>query len=141
MLPVLIGLSVGLLLIVSFTFLKTFDKAIIYGLALAAIGFLYVGFCWESFSSLVITCLQAVFFLFLAYFGIRKNIGILALGYFLHGLWDLVYPFFQHATDHIPPHYDLFCMSIDFMIGAYLLAYIFYQNIRAVMCQTLRSIQ
>ena len=116
----LIGISSGLIIILLFTFLKQFDKTVIFGLILCAIGFLYVGYVWTDLRAIVINVIQAVFFLFIAYFGIKKNTNILAIGYFLHGTWDLIYHLFQDPG-LIPPHYDMFCLTIDFTMGAYLL--------------------
>lgn len=120
MLPVMIGISSGLIVILLFIILKQFDKKIIYGLILTGIGFLYVGFVWADLQALIINSIQAVVFLFLAYYGIKKNLSILAAGYFLHGSWDLAYHLFADSN-LIPPQYDLFCLSIDFTIGIYIL--------------------
>ena len=120
MIPVIIGISSGLFVILIIALLKQLDKPIIYGLILSGIGFLYVGFTWSDTKALVITAAQAVFFLFVAWYGIKKSLYILGAGYFLHGIWDLLYNLFP-ASSLIPPHYDLFCLSIDFTIGAYLL--------------------
>ena len=115
----IIGISSGLLLILLFSIFKQFDKKIIYGLILSGIGFLYVGFVWTDLQALVVNSIQAVVFLFLAYYGIKRSIYILAAGYFLHGSWDIAYHFINDPG-LIPPHYDLFCLSIDFTIGFYL---------------------
>ena len=118
---VIIGISSGLLIILLVAFLKQLDKKIIYGLILSGIGFLYVGFVWADLQALVINAIQAVIFLFLGYYGIKK-INILIAGYFLHGCWDMLYDFFKvHGS--IPPHYDLFCSSLDFTIALYLLVF------------------
>jgi hypothetical protein len=119
---VIIGISSGLLIIILVVFLKQLDKKVIYGLILSGIGFLYVGFVWADLQSLVINAIQAVIFLFLGYYGIKKRIYILAAGYFLHGCWDIVYDFFR-LPGLIPPHYDLFCSSLDFTIAFYLLVF------------------
>ena len=131
MIPAIIGISLGLLVILSLVFLKRSDQQIIYGLTLSGIGFLYVGFTWSDTSALIITAAQAVFFLLIAWYGIKKNNYFLPAGYFLHGIWDLVYHLFPGA-DLIPPHYDLFCLSIDFTIGAYLL-FLKYRNIKGAL--------
>lgn len=115
----IIGISSGLLTILLIGILKHLDKKLIYGLILSGIGFLYVGFTWTDISSLIITALQAIFFLLFAYYGIKRDLYFLAAGYFLHGLWDLAYDLFR-LPDLRPPHYDLFCLSIDFTIGIYL---------------------
>ncbi len=119
MIPVFIGIISGLLVILIVYLLKQFDKQIIYGLILSGIGFLYVGFTWSDTTALIVNCVQAVFFLLIAAYGVKKNLYFLAVGYFLHGMWDLVYNLFP-GSNLIPPHYDLFCLSIDFTIGFYL---------------------
>lgn len=119
MTSIIIGLSGGFLTILLVGICKRLDKKIIYGLTLAGIGFLYVGFTWTDISSLIITSLQAIGFVLIAYVGIKKNGYYLAAGYFLHGIWDLLYDAFR-LPNLIPPHYDLFCLSIDFTIGIYL---------------------
>ena len=120
MIPAVIGISLGLLVIIIIALVKPVDKEIIYGLILSGIGFLYVGFTWSDTTALIITCVQALFFLFIAWYGIKRGSSVLAAGYFLHGIWDLVYDLLP-ASDLIPPHYDLFCLSVDFTIGFYLL--------------------
>ncbi len=114
----IIGISLGLLIIL-FISIVDLDKKIMYGLILTGIAFLYVGFTWRDIPSLNLTIVQAVFFVLLSLYGIKSNFWILAVGYFLHGLWDIVYPLLPTA-DLLPPHYDLFCCSIDFVTGVYL---------------------
>jgi hypothetical protein len=120
MISFIVGLSSGLFLIALFILLKKYDKQLVYGLILTGIGFLYVGFTWSDLPSLIVTCIQAVVFLTLAYYGVKKSMYILALGFFLHGIWDLVYNVFDQPG-LIPPQYDVFCLTIDFVIGIYLL--------------------
>ena len=117
---IIIGISLGLLTILIIMLLKNLDKKVIYGLILSGIGWLYVGYTWSDLKSLIITTIQAIIFLFIAYYGVKRSLYIMAAGYFLHGLWDLAYDLFpdKHL---IPPHYDLFCLSIDFTMGFYLL--------------------
>ena len=118
----IIGISSGLLVIFLFIILKRFDKKLIYGQILTGIGFLYVGFVWTDLKDLVINSIQAILFLFIAYYGVKKNIYLLAFGFFLHGCWDITYTFFRDPG-LIPPHYDLFCLTIDFVMGIYILAF------------------
>lgn len=100
--------------------LRLGDKKVYYGLILSGIGFLYVGFVWTDSQALIIDSIQAIVFLLLSYYGIKKNVHILTIGYFLHGCWDISYRLFADPG-LIPPDYDLFCLSIDFAIGIYLL--------------------
>jgi len=118
---VIIGISSGFLIILIIVFLKQLDQKLIYGLILSGIGFLYVGFVWADSQAIVINASQAIIFLFLGYYGV-KNIYFLAAGYFLHGCWDAFYGFFK-MPGLIPPHYDLFCLSLDFTIALYLLVF------------------
>ena len=122
MIPVFIGIASGLVTILLIALLKLRDTKLIYGLVLAGIGFLYVGFVWTDLKALVINAVQAVSFVLLGYFGVRKSGYLLAAGYFLHGCWDLVYNFLA-TPGLVPPHYDWFCSSLDFTIGIYLLLY------------------
>src|SRR5436190_22802206 len=94
MIAVTIGILSGFLTILTIAILKELDKPTIYGLVLSGIGFLYVGYTWTNLQALILNALQALFFLFLAYFGIKKSINFLIVGYFLHGSWELVYILF-----------------------------------------------
>ncbi|WP_309640726.1 DUF6010 family protein [Flavobacterium sp.] len=116
----LIGISGGLLQIIIFELLRQFEKDKIYALTLAGIGFLYVGFTWTDTPTLIVASIQAIIFVMIAYYGLTKSLYILAAGYFLHGLWDISYHLWQNAA-LIPPHYDWFCLSIDFTVGIYLI--------------------
>ncbi len=120
---ILIGFIGGLLNILLFTLLKKLEKGTLYGLVLTGIGFLYVGFVWTDLQALIINSAQAILFVFIAYYGIKKSTYILAAGYFLHGIWDITYQLFQNPG-LIPPHYEWFCMTIDFVIGIYILLFI-----------------
>jgi hypothetical protein len=122
MTPVIIGISSGILTILLISMLKLRDTKVIYGLILSGIGFLYVGFVWTDVKALVITAMQAIVFLLLGYYGVKRSGHILAAGYFLHGCWDMVYNFLA-TPGLVPPQYDWFCLSIDFTIGIYLLLY------------------
>lgn len=114
-----IGIASGLLTILIVAILKRIDKTTMYGLILAGIGFLYVGYTWSDITPFIVNSLQAIAFLFIAYYGIKKSSYILVAGYFLHGLWDIAYSFFANP-DLLPPQYDFFCMSLDFTVGCYL---------------------
>jgi hypothetical protein len=120
MLAAIIGIVSGIVAILVIRFVKALNNHTTYGLVLTGIGFLYVGYTWSHVESLVINSIQAMVFLVLANWGIRKNENYLVAGFFLHGVWDLIYPFIGNET-LIPPHYDIFCLSIDFTMGLYLL--------------------
>ncbi|MDB5014143.1 MAG: hypothetical protein JWQ25_2345 [Daejeonella sp.] len=119
MIALLIGISSGLLVILIIKLLKHIDEQVMYGLILSVIGFLYVGFTWMDVCTFIISAVQSIVFLFIAYYGIKKSMLLLAGGYFLHGIWDIAFTLFPFAGS-IPPHYDVFCLSIDFTMGIYL---------------------
>lgn len=124
---ILIGLSSSLITIFIFTYLKRIDKNTIYGLILMGIGFLYVGYTWTDINAAIISGLQALFFMSLAYLGIRKSYLFLVAGYLLHGLWDFFYPYFA-SPELLPPDYDYFCFTYDVIVGIYLLVINFQTN-------------
>src|SRR5690606_34054071 len=116
----LIGLTSSLLTILIVTLFKRLDRNVFFGLILSGIGFLYVGYTWTSVTEFIMNILQAIFFLLLAYFGIKKNPNFLIAGYIIHGLWDLIYGYIGNPG-LLPPDYDFFCSTYDFIIGFYLL--------------------
>ena len=105
----IIGISVGLFTILAISLFKSLDKPVMYALILSGIGFLYVGYSWMDTTSLIVNSVQAIVFVLLAHYGVKKNRYFLIGGYFLHGLWDLCYDLFFNAS-LIPPHYDLFLL-------------------------------
>lgn len=115
----LIGLSGSLITILIFTFLKRVDKNMVYGLILMGIGYLYIGYTWTDLNTAILSFVQSLFFMALAYLGIKRNYRFLVAGYFLHGLWDMIYPMIANP-DLLPPDYDYFCITYDFVVGVYL---------------------
>jgi len=65
MIGALIGFLSGLMVIFFIALLKRFDKSILYGLTLTAIGFLYVGYTWTDTTQAIINSLQALVFVIL----------------------------------------------------------------------------
>ncbi|MBV9961441.1 MAG: hypothetical protein JO072_04270 [Parafilimonas sp.] len=114
-----IGLSLGFISILFSCFLKRIDEKTFYGLMLASIGALYVGFSWSDTTYFLINCIQWSLFATLSYLGIKRSMYFMAAGFMLHGTFDLVYSLFR-LPDLRPPHYDIFCWSIDWVIGVYL---------------------
>jgi hypothetical protein len=125
----LIGISLGLVVILTIKLLKHLDEKTMYGLILAVIGALYVGFTWMDIRTVIVCILQALLFLFIACYGIKKSTLWLAGGYFLHGVWDLMFSLIPF-TNLIPPHYDLFCLCIDFTMGIYLIVLYYRTEIK-----------
>ena len=120
MIATLIGISSSLITILIFSFFKRVDKNTVYGLILMGIGFLYIGYTWTDINTALISGVQALFFMALAYFGMKKNYWFLVAGFILHGVWDFVYSFFA-SSDLLPPDYDYFCSTYDIIVGIYLI--------------------
>ena len=118
----LIGLFGSLFTILLFTFFKRINKNTIYGLILMGIGFLYIGYTWTDINTAIMSFVQAMFFMGLAYLGIKRSYWYLVVGYFLHGSWDLLYPWIANPA-LLPPDYDYFCLTYDFIVGFYLIVY------------------
>lgn len=122
MIPALIGVSVGILTILLATFVGKENQKVMYGLVLAGIGFLYVGFTWTDYTQLAVTIAQSFVFLLLAYYGATRSVTILGIGFLVHGIWDLLYH--QFTSIHLlPPHYDIFCLVVDVVTGGYILVF------------------
>jgi hypothetical protein len=120
MIALTVGIGFGLFVILTIKLLRSLDEQVIYGLILAVIGFLYVGFTWMNVDVFLISAVQSILFLFIAHYGVKTSMLWLAGGYFLHGFWDIAFTLFG-SEGSIPPHYDVFCLAIDFTIGIYLI--------------------
>ncbi|MEO8713036.1 MAG: DUF6010 family protein [Parafilimonas sp.] len=118
-LALIIGITLGLISILFTGLLKQIDETIFYALLLAVIGALYVGYTWSDTPSFIINTIQCFFFGAIAYLGVKKSMYFLAAGFILHGAFDFVYSLFM-SSDLLPPHYDWFCWSVDWVIGIYL---------------------
>ena len=116
---IIIGIITGIVAVISINLLKRFNRPLLYALVLSGIAYLYVGYNWSDTVLLVVCAIQSVVFVLVACAGVQKSLLILAAGYFLHGVWDLLFDLLP-ATGLMPPHYDLFCLSVDFTMGIYL---------------------
>ncbi len=119
-----IGIVTTLVVIGLVELLRNSDKQLIASLTLVGIPFIYIGFSWKDIPSLIFAVLSAGVFFALAYFGYKKNFMLIIIGLFLHGVWDIVFPFFSSMAPH---GYDIFCSTIDFLLAIY-----FYLRIKPV---------
>lgn len=122
MIEIVIGITFGILIIIFFNVFNKIDKTTSYSIILSSIAFIYIGFTWSNLWAFTMSSIQASVFLILSYLGLKKNLNYLIIGYFLHGFWDIIYHFY-FDSNLIPPHYDFFCLAIDFSIGLYLIFY------------------
>ena len=116
MADIIIGLITTFFVILFLEVFKSFDKKLMGSFALSGIAFIYVGFAWSDLPSLAIVVVGVAVFLFLAYYAVTRDYRLIALGLVLHGIWDMIYP---HFTSVVPQGYDLFCITIDFLLAIY----------------------
>lgn len=95
---------------------KSFDKRLIGAFTLVGISFIYIGFSWQDIPSLAYTIISVIAFLALSYYGYKNNFNLIVLGLILHGIWDVLFPLLSST---IPKGYDVFCITIDFLLATY----------------------
>jgi hypothetical protein len=92
------------------------EKRLISALTLAGIAFIYIGFSWNDTPSLIFSIFGVAIFFTLSYFGYKNNFILVIIGLVLHGVWDLLFPFFAKSA---PPGYNIFCLTVDFLLAFY----------------------
>jgi hypothetical protein len=112
----LIGLGVTVAIIAFVEVFKSIDKKLIAAFTLACIPFIYIGFTWGDAGSLGSAVVATAFFFGLAYAGYKRNFNYVIIGLVLHGFWDLVFP---HYSEMAPAGYDVFCLTIDWLLALY----------------------
>ena len=117
-----IGLITTVVIIGILEVFKFLEKRLIGALTLAGIAFIYIGFSWNDTPSLLFSIFGVAVFFPLSYFGYKGNFLLIILGLILHGIWDLLFPFISSTA---PQGYDIFCLTIDFILAFY-----FYLRIR-----------
>jgi hypothetical protein len=113
---IIIGILLSATIIIFLESFKSLDKRLVGALALVGIAFIYIGFAWTDLHSLIIVAISALLFVALAYYGQTKNFNLIVLGLLLHGVWDVVFP---HFSSIVPKGYDIFCITVDFILAAY----------------------
>ncbi len=115
MTSILIGVAVSAAVIILPEVLRKIDVNFYASLNLAVIPFIYIGFSIQP-ESLMLTIPAALFFLLFAYLGFKTNYLFTVVGLALHGLWDV---FFPHMSIVAPDGYDVFCITVDFLLALY----------------------
>lgn len=110
----LLGLGTTAAVIIFIEIFKSLDRKLIGSLTVSSIAFIYLGF--SNWGTLTYTIIAAAFFFGLAYAGYKRSYLYTVLGLFLHGVWDLAFP---HYTDIVPHGYDVFCLTIDWLLALY----------------------
>ena len=96
--------------------LKFLEKRLIGAFTLVGIAFIYIGFSWNHIPSLMYAILGVSVFFALSYFGYKKDFILIIAGLILHGIWDILFPFFSPTA---PEGYGIFCLTIDFLLAIY----------------------
>jgi len=111
----IIGLITSAAVIAFAEIFRKIDLKFFASLNLAVIPFIYIGFSIDP-HALMLTVPSASLFVFFAYWGYKKNYMLTVAGLALHGLWDILFPFVSTVAPH---GYDLFCITIDFLLALY----------------------
>lgn len=111
-----IGIITTVAVIVLLEVLRFLEKRLIGTLTLVGIAFIYIGFTWNDIPSLIFSIFGVAAFFTLSYFGYKNNFILVIIGLALHGFWDLLFPFFGKSA---PEGYDIFCLTIDFLLAFY----------------------
>ena len=116
MIDFLIGLITTGVIIALLEVLRFLEKRLIASLTLTGIAFIYIGFSWNDTPSLIFCIAGVALFFALSYFGYKNNFKLVLIGLILHGIWDFFFPFFSSTA---PGGYDIFCLTIDFILAFY----------------------
>ena len=111
-----IGLITTVAIIGLIEILRSLEKRLIGALTLVGIAFIYIGFSWNDITSLIFSIFGVAVFFTLSYFGYKNNFILIIIGLVLHGIWDLIFPFFSSTA---PEGYDVFCLTVDFCLALY----------------------
>jgi hypothetical protein len=111
-----IGLITTVAIIGLIEILRFLEKRLIGALTLVGIAFIYIGFSWNDTASLILSIFGVAVFFTLSFFGYKKNFILIIIGLVLHGIWDLIFPFFSSTA---PEGYDIFCLTVDFCLAFY----------------------
>ncbi len=111
-----IGLITTAVIIALLEVLKFLEKRLIAALTLTGIAFIYIGFSWNHIPSLIYCIAGVAVFFGLSYFGYEHNFKLIIIGLILHGIWDFFFSFFSSTA---PEGYDIFCLTIDFILAFY----------------------
>lgn len=111
-----IGLITTVVVIGLLEVLPFLEKRFVAALTLVGIAFIYIGFSWYDLPSLIYSILAVAVFFTLSYFGYKNKFILIVTGLALHGFWDLLFPFISSSA---PEGYDVFCLTIDFLLAFY----------------------
>lgn len=102
---------------------KYFAVRLFASTILVAIAFIYVGYSLKGnpTSSIILECVVALIFYFVAIIGYTRNSLLIACGIILHGLWDIFHHDKVFIKTDIPGYWPSFCLIVDLIDGIYFL--------------------
>jgi len=118
------GVVVGVACVIPALFLTESQARLLMALALACIGFIYVGFAVADGrpSAIAAQAVAAVAFLWTAYAGVQLgSTTLLGVGFLAHAAWDAVHHE-GHGPTRVRTWYPPFCVVTDVAIAVPLLA-------------------
>lgn len=97
-----------------------------FAILLVLIAGIYIGFAIEDGrqNRIVLESLVALGFCALILLGMWKWPVLIAAGYFLHGVWDVLHHPFKLGA-RVKKWYPPACLAYDWLVGAYIYLYMF----------------
>jgi hypothetical protein len=120
-----VGLTLGALLVLYGRRGGRARESPVFASALIVAAVLYVGFALANGApvrSLLLESLGVLPFGLLAWLGLRRSQGWLALGWTAHVAWDLGLHVGAGAPPFVPSWYPVLCTSFDLLVGGYIAA-------------------
>lgn len=124
----LLQLSVGLALGALFILYARKGRgreSLVFAVGLVVAAVIYIGFALGHGApprSLLLESLGVVPFGLLAWLGVRRSEGWLALGWAAHVAWDLGFNWGAGAPPFVPSWYPVVCTSFDLLVAGYIAA-------------------
>ena len=100
------------------------ESTIFAGVALAAVGGVYLGFAVADgrISAIAIQAVSFAGFVIVAYIGIEEGSkAVIGAGWIAHGLWDALHHE-HHGPTEVKTWYPPFCATADLVVGIPLIA-------------------
>lgn len=127
------GIALAIVTIISIKWSNNENSAWGYPLVLASLPTCYIGFALyaDDSEALLPEILHGLPFYVLALRAAFKPAklltALLAIAFIWHGIYDFIHPWL-FTNKGTPSWWDVFCGSVDFVIGAYLLAVVYFFN-------------
>jgi hypothetical protein len=114
-----IGLGLGLAGLAFAPVLSSAQRTVFYGLLLAAVGAVYIGFAIADgrASAFAVQAVSASAFVAIAYLGVTRDApALIGAGWLAHAVWDAIHHE-GHGPTEVRTWYPPFCAMADLVIG------------------------